>query len=140
MAQAIPFIVMAVGAAVSSSSSKAAGAAQADQYKAQVRQEQDSSRQREIERKRDLLKALSNQNAVAGAQGVSMTGSKAAVAWKDINYAADDLLYDRVNTARSVGVLRAAARNAGRQGNLQAASSLISSGGQAYGAAGGGGK
>ena len=142
MAAAIPWLVAAAAggsAILGAGAARAAGQAQQDQYKAQARQEQDASRQREIERKRDLLKALSNQNAVVGAQGVSMTGSKAATAWKDINYAADDLLYDKANTKRSVGVLRTAGINARRQGDMAAVASLLDFGVQAYGAFGGGG-
>jgi hypothetical protein len=106
-------------------SAKAAGAAQADQYKAEARQEADSARQREVLRRRDLLKALSSQNAAAGAAGVGVVGSVANIGLKDIKYAAEDLLVDRVNSKRGIGILNTAATNAVRSGNLSAAASLL---------------
>lgn len=105
-----------------------AGIAQANQMKAQAAREGDAARQREIERKRTLLRALSQQSANAGAAGVTMSGSLVAAARTDIRDAATDLLVDRSNTRSQVNGLTAAARNARRQGNLQAVGSLFDTG------------
>lgn len=105
-----------------------AGSAQSAQYKLQIKQEQDSARGREIERKRSLLRALANQNAVAGAQGVAMSGAKEAIARQDIRFAADDLLTDRAATGQRVSGYRAAASNAKKAGTMGAVTSLLDTG------------
>jgi hypothetical protein len=110
-----------------------AGSAQSAQYKLQIKQEQDSARGREIERKRTLLRALANQNAVAGAQGVAMSGAKEAIARQDIRFAADDLLTDRAATGQRVSGYRAAASNAKKAGTMGAVTSLLDTGAKVVG-------
>lgn len=101
------------------------GRAEAAEYKLQVKQEQDSARGREIERRRALLKALANQNAVAGAQGVAMSGGKAAIARSDIRDAQRDLLTDKAGTGMRVASYRARASNAKKAGTARAAVSIM---------------
>lgn len=101
-------------------------------YKQQAVQEKDAARQRELERRRDLLRALSSQNASAAARGVAFSGGVAAIAQQDIKEAQEDLLVDRVNTGRKVSAFKSAGKNAKRQGNLAAVSSLLDTAGKAY--------
>lgn len=120
---------IAAGAGVTSAvSARNAGIAQSHQMKAAAVKEGDAARQREIERKRQLLRALSQQSANAGASGVTLDGSLAGIARTDIRDATNDLLVDRSNTAGTVRGLRAGAKNARRQGDLQAAASLFDTG------------
>ena len=141
MAVAAPFIAMtlaAIGGGMSAQAQRNAGIAERQQNTAQRRQEGDAARQREILRRQDLLRALANQNAVAGAQGVRVVGSAAAIAARDIRDAHNDLLTDRVNTQRSAGILRAAGRNAVTTGNVAANASLLDSASRAASSFGGG--
>lgn len=99
------------------------------QYKEQARQEADSARQREIDRRRDLIRALASQNATAGATGVSTRAGTglAGIAQYDIKETRRDSLVDRVNTGRSRNMLLKAGKNAQTMGNLGAATSLLDS-------------
>lgn len=105
-----------------------AGIAQSHQMKAQAAREGDAARQREIERKRTLLRALSNQSARAGAGGVALDGSLASIARADIRDATNDLLIDRSNTRSKQNELISGAKNARSQGNMGAAVSLFDTG------------
>lgn len=131
MAQFIPMAMAIVAGGLKANAQNNAGIAANQQYKSQVVQEQDSMRQREITRRRDLLRALSSQNAQAGAQGVSMTGGKAAIAKGDIRDAGNDLLIDKVNTKRKIGQLTTAGRNAQRAGEMAAITTLFETAGSA---------
>ncbi len=106
-----------------------AGQAAKAQYKEQARQEAGAARQREIERRRDLISALASQNAAAGAAGVSTRAGTglAGIAQYDINQTRRDSLVDRVNTGRSRNVLLKAGKNAQTMGNIGAATSLLDS-------------
>lgn len=95
------------------------------EYKLQAVQEGDAARGREIERRRSLLSSLATQNAVAGAQGVGIQGSNAAIAGADIRNARNDLMIDTANTKTRQNLLRARGSNAQKAGNAQAISSLI---------------
>ncbi len=118
----------AIGGGLSAYQTYQAGTSEAAQQKLRIRQEQDSARGREIERKRSLLRALANQNAVAGAQGVAMSGGKEAIARQDIKFAAEDLLTDRAATGMRIAGYRAAASNARKAGTIGAATSLLDTG------------
>jgi hypothetical protein len=117
--------VAGAGAAITT---RNAGIAASQDMKAQAVKEGDASRGREIERKRALLRALSQQSARAGAAGVNFDGSLAGAARTDIRDATNDLLVDRSNTRSTQAGLRTGARNARRQGNLGAAASLFDTG------------
>lgn len=64
--------------------------------------EGDAARNREINRKKNLLRAISSQQAKAGAAGVAFTeGSPARIAELDIEKATEDLLIDTANTRQA---------------------------------------
>lgn len=96
------------------------------QYREQAQQETDAARDREIDRRRRLVSALASQNAEAGALGVTPgVGSRAALVLSDAKRARYENLADRAGTGRRALVLRSAGRNARKQGDLAAASSLL---------------
>lgn len=99
------------------------------QYKEQAKQEADAARQREIDRRRDLVRAIASQNAAAGAAGVSTVAGTglAGIAQYDINQTRRDSLVDRVNTGRSRNMLLKAGKNAKTMGGIGAATSLLDS-------------
>jgi hypothetical protein len=109
-----------------------AGKVQEIQYKQEAKQEGDQSRQREIDRKRTLLRALASQRASAAAAGADFSGSLANIAEVDIEEAATDLLVDQVNAGRRQRALRLAGRESSRAGTTAAAGSLLDSGVNAY--------
>lgn len=102
-----------------------AGSIASAEAKLQAKQAGDAARGREIERKRDLLRALSTQHATAGAQGVAFSGSKAAIAVRDINDNRNDLQADRANTRTTQRVLRSRAANSRQAGTLGAVTSIL---------------
>lgn len=95
-----------------------------------AKREGDAARQREIERRRALLRGLASQNASAGAFGVT---PNEAMANADIQYATDDLLADRANTRSTQAMYRSQAKNARRAGRVQGAVSLIDGATGVYG-------
>jgi len=99
------------------------------QYKEQAKQEADAARQREIDRRRDLVRAIASQSAAAGAAGVSTVSGTglAGIAQYDINQSRRDSLVDRVNTGRSRNMLLKAGKNAKTMGGIGAATSLLDS-------------
>lgn len=109
-----------------------AGKQQEIQYKQEAKQEGDSAKQREIERKRNLLRALASQRATAAAMGAEFSGSLANIAQVDIEEAATDLAVDSVNSARRQRVLRLSGSEASRAGTVAAAGSLLDSADNAY--------
>jgi hypothetical protein len=115
---------------------RAAGKAERGALNLQAKQAGDAARAREIERKRDLLKALATQNAAAGAQGVAFSGSKAAIARTDIRQAATDLLADTANTRTQQRILRTRGANAQKAGNMKALTSLVDTATDLYKAGG----
>jgi len=99
----------------------------------QARQEKDAAQQREIERRRDLMRALSAQNAQAGAAGVETSGSTQGLMLTDIKQNQQDLLTDVSNTSLKNRDLRQRAANARRAGTWGAVGGLLET---AKGAAG----
>jgi hypothetical protein len=129
-AAAIPYIVGAasIGSGVySAMQQRASGQEIALQYKETEKQEGDAARQREIDRRKNLLRALASQNAEVGAAGAEFSGSIGNAARVDIEQAADDSLVDEVNVARNARVARLSGREARRAGNARAATSLVDS-------------
>jgi hypothetical protein len=127
-AAAVPYILegATVAAGVYSAvQQRNAGIQQQFQYKEQAAQEGDAARQREIDRKRNLLRALASQNAAAGANGISFDGSAANLARVDIEQSNSDSLIDNVNSGRRGRVLQMGGREARRSGDLAAAGSLL---------------
>lgn len=113
-----------------------AGEAQKAQLNAQAKTEAVAAQQREIERRRNLIRALSSQNAAAGAAGITTDGSVGAIMRRDIKDNQNDLLFSGVNTASRQRALRSEASNAARIGNANAATSLLDTAGKTYRALG----
>jgi hypothetical protein len=134
-APAIPYVLgaVSVGAGVYSAvQQRQAGQMQAVQYAQEGKQEADSARQKEIDRRKTLLRALASQNAAAGAAGASMEGSLGNLARVDIEAANNDLLTDSVNSSRRSRVLRASGREALGAAGARATGSLIDSANAGY--------
>jgi hypothetical protein len=107
-----------------------AGSAAASAEKQAAKQEALKAQTAEIERKRNLLRALGNQNAVAGAQGVAFSGGKEAIARKDILEAREDSMIAKANLDTSVAASRSRASNFKKQGALGAGVSLLDTAGK----------
>lgn len=108
------------------------GKLQQIQYKQEAKQEGDQAKQREIERKKNLLRALASQNASAGASGAEFSGSLSNLARIDIEEAATDLSVDSVNSSRRQRALRLSGKEASKAGTAAAAGSLLDSADNAY--------
>jgi hypothetical protein len=119
---------------IAAKSAHDAGALASAENKVQAKQAGDAARGREIERKRDLLKALGTQHAYAAAGGAGFGGSLAAIAKSDINAARNDLSADRVNTQTQQRLFRMRAANASQTGNLNAITSVLDVGTKLAGA------
>lgn len=133
MGQFVP-VAMALTAAATAAtgymsyrSSVEAGKAQNAQAKMAANQEADAAREREIDRRRSLLKALATQTAAAGTAGVSTRSGTAlaSLAREQIKEAKNDTLLDTVNTGRERNKLLAMGKNAKMLGRMQGASSLL---------------
>lgn len=111
---------------------KRAGDVQAAALRAQAKTEAVEAGRREIERRRNLIRALASQNAAAGAAGIETSGSLEAIARRDIRDAQNDLLYSTINSEARQRALRAQASNAARVGRTNAALSLIDTADRAY--------
>ena len=135
MGQFVPIalaIASAAGGVAAAVQQRNTGKLQEFQYKEQSKQEGDAARQREIDRKRNLLRALASQNAGAGAAGAEFSGSIQNNARVDIERAAEDLGVDSLNTSRRTRVLNASGREARRAGNVAAAGSLLDTANTTY--------
>ena len=71
-----------------------------------AKQVEDSTRAEEIARKRALLEAISTQNAIAGAAGITTGGSFGAMQLRDIRQAQNDLLISKTSAAAKMKALR----------------------------------
>jgi hypothetical protein len=118
-----------VGAGASALGTYQAGQAAKAQYRMQAKQEADAARGREIDRRRDLIRAIASQAATAGAMGASTRSGTglAGIAQYDINQANRDAISDRVNTGRMRNMLLKAGKNAASTGGIGAAASLLDS-------------
>ena len=101
------------------------GRAQQYQMQAQARTEAVAAKSRELDRRRDLIKALASQNAAAGAGGVEASGSIGGIIRRDIRDASNDLLTENANTTARQRALQNAGRNARAQGDLMATATLF---------------
>jgi len=128
---------MAAAAAGSAIQQRNAGIARSNEMKAQARVEGDAAKGREIERRRNLIRALASQNAAAGSAGVELGGSIGGIALADIRQNQQDLLTDAAGASASERALRVGASNARRQGNLGATVSLLDSASKMFGSFGG---
>lgn len=114
--------------AVSATQERNAGIAKEQEATATAAAEGDAARQREIGRRRALVRALASQNARAGATGLQTDGSIGSLIRSDINDASNDLLVDRANSQQRIASLRASGKAARRAGDLGAIGSLLDSG------------
>ena len=119
--------------AMSAISARNAGIAQDQQYKYQAYTEGLAAKQREIDRRRDLIKSLSSMNAVAGTGGIELGGSLGGIIMKNIKDNQNDLLVNDANLSATQQALKAAGANARQQGNTQAALSLLDTGKNVFG-------
>ena len=88
--------------------------------------EADDAKQREINRKKLLLRAISSQQAAAGAAGVAFSeGSPARIAQLDIEQATDDLFIDRAGSLQRQRGLRSQGRAARQLGKTQSNVTLL---------------
>lgn len=115
---------VAVGA-YSAVQQRKAGLIQSAELKAQAKTEAVAAGQQQIERRRALIRALSSQNAAAGAAGIEFGGSPEAIARRDIRDAQNDLLVAGLNSTNRQRALRSQASNSVRVGNANAATSLL---------------
>jgi hypothetical protein len=127
-AAALPILIATtVGTGLySAQQQKAAGKAASAEAQIAANREGDAARAREIERRRALLRAISSQNAAAGAGGVSVNE---ATLGADLMYATDDLMTDRSNTLQTQSLLRLQGSNAKRAGKVGAFTTLLDTAG-----------
>ncbi len=119
----------------SAKQSREGGKMQQAELEMEAKSEGDAARQREIERKRTLLRALSTQQAYAGAAGLrSDTGSPRTLADIDIADARSDNEIDNVNTRSRQRALQFRGRNARVAGNAQSAVTLLDTAARTAGA------
>lgn len=129
----IPTLLTLVAGGVAAKGYHDAGVATKQQNQFQARIEGDAAKGREIQRRQDLMRALSSQNAAAGAAGVETSGSIGGIARTNIKQNQQDLLTDAAGVGARRVALLTAGDNAQRAGNLQAAGSLLDTAGKAYG-------
>lgn len=127
-AAAVPILIATTVASgvYSAQQQKAAGKAANAEAQIAANREGDAARGREIERRRALLRAISSQNAAAGAGGVAVN---AATLGADLMYATDDLMTDRSNTLQTQSLLRLQGSNAKRAGKVGAYTTLLDTAG-----------
>jgi len=116
----------AAAGVASASAQRAAGRHAEAQSVIDANAEGDAAREREIQRKKDLLRAISSQQAAAGATGVAFNqGSPAAIARLDIAEANRDLAIDSSTSKQRQRSLRAQGRAARFAGRAQSAATLL---------------
>lgn len=131
------YIALAASAAsstVSAVNSRNQGKAQEIAYKQEAKQEETAAADREIERRRNLVRALSSQNVEAGALGLDPTsGSRRAIALDSAEAASRDSLTDRAMTSRQAVNLRSRGRFARQAGYMQAGATMLDAAASASG-------
>lgn len=100
----------------------------------QSRIEGDAAKGQEIQRRQNLLRALSSQNAAAGAGGVETSGSVGAGIRRQITQNQNDLLSIDAGTSARQSMLASQASNARAAGNMGAAASLLDGAAKTYNA------
>lgn len=125
---AAPYLLAAtavVGGGLAVKSQHDAGVAQDQQAKFQARTEADAAKGREITRRQDLMRALSSQNAAAGAAGVETSGSIGQIMRTNIKQNQQDLLYDAAGVGARRAAMLAGGENARLAGNAGAVGTLF---------------
>lgn len=121
------------GGLASANAARNVGIAQEQQYKYQSYVEGLAAKQREIERRRDLIRSLSSMNAQAGAGGIELGGSLGGIIMKNIKDNQNDLLVNNANLSATQQSLAAAGANARQAANTNAAMSLLDTGKNVFG-------
>lgn len=127
MAQAAPYLYMAAFAAVAYTEYQT-GQVQAAAHKAAAEEEKIAARDREIERREKLLRAIASRNVGSAASGTSLEGTDIALINSDFKGFSLDQLTDSAMTSARVKSLRYAASNAKTIGTVKAAGSLFQAG------------
>jgi hypothetical protein len=141
MAIAIPIAMAALtvaSGAREAQGQRASGRIAATEHDIAARTEGDAARQREIERKRNLMRAISSQVARAGAAGADAShGSLAAAMEFDIRQAREDSAVDTVNTQTRQRLLQARGANTREAGRAAARGTILDTATQAFDILGG---
>lgn len=119
------FLLAAAGSAVAAYGSYEAGKAQQYEYKRQAEQEKLSARDREIERRGRLLKALSQRTVAAASGGAALEGSPTALINRDFREYSLESQSSAATSASNQAGLRAAGSNARRLGTINAVGNLL---------------
>jgi hypothetical protein len=129
----IALMLTAIAGAGSAYQSKQAGKAQSAAFKAQAKDEETAARERELARKQKINKVLAGQIAGLGVSGISAEGSPQFIAQESIK-AADlgSLADEATRSGRERNLLNQASASRSL-GNLQAATTLLSTGASMYG-------
>lgn len=123
-AAAAPYITAATGVVAAAQTIQQGRIIEA-QSEIDAAAEGDRARTSAIEKRKDLLRALSAQSLRAGAQGVAFEGSVAAIAERDIEESRNDLLIDDANSRARQRALKNRGKNARTAANVQAGASLL---------------
>jgi hypothetical protein len=111
------------------------GVATANMDKQKARVEAISEKQKQINMRENMLKALASQNAsTEGAVGTGRGTGFGANAMRQINQSQNDLMVSAANSSAQVSLLDQAGSNAKVAGNLGAVSDLASGAAKIYGA------
>jgi len=105
----------------------AGGKAESDQLKFQAQTEKFNATNREIERKRNLIRALATQNVRGAAGGIGTGGSLAAIQASSVRDFELDQSTDKAGTDARVTQLRQNASNASTFSLLSAAGTAVDS-------------
>jgi hypothetical protein len=136
MAAALPYIALAASAAagvMAAKEQRRAGIFAEKQAEIDVKAEGDAAREREIDRKRGLLRAIASQQAMAAAAGISTSeGAVARIVQLDNAQSARDLYVDTANTRARQSALRTQGRVARMQGANAATMTLLDTAAKAY--------
>jgi uncharacterized membrane protein YebE (DUF533 family) len=119
------FVFAAASSAVAAYGSYQSGKAQQYEYQRQAEQEKLSARDREIERRNRLLKALSQRTVAAASSGAALEGTPSALINRDFREYSLESLSAQASSASTQAGLRAAGTNAKRIGTINAVSNII---------------
>jgi hypothetical protein len=118
----------AAAAAAAAYSSYETGKAQKYQYQAQAEEAKTEARDKELQRRQRLLRAIAGRNVASAAGGTALEGTDIALVNRDFReYSLDSLTSEAMTKAR-VNSLRAAGKSAYRVGIGNATASLLSIG------------
>lgn len=105
------------------------GKAQKYEYKRQADQDKLAAKDREIERRSRLLKALSQRTVAAASSGAALEGTPTALINRDFREYSLESLSAQASSASTQAGLRAAGSNAKRIGTINAVGNLFEAAG-----------